>query len=98
MFEKGTQGGIEYAPESKLAWIKILSPIDFDQIMHPLYQPQDMELSLVHEIVHIHLYPLKGEKADVRYSPDYMYLEQAVEALAKAFIKVKRLKEVVPND
>jgi hypothetical protein len=67
------------------ATIKILAPLD----LHTVDEiNRDIEGTLVHEMLHIHLWPW-NDAIDTLKLPDTQ-MEQTVEALAVAFIKLKR--------
>lgn len=69
--------------QHRLAQIKIVDPVDFhtDEL-----NPQDMERYLVHELLHIHLWPftenLEGPLEDAE--------EQAINMIAGALIQLHR--------
>lgn len=68
--------------QKKIAFIKVIDPVD--------YQPgqirfQDMEEDLVHELLHIHFWPLtRGEEGE------NLAEEQAINIIAKALIHISR--------
>lgn len=68
----------------KRAFIRILDPEDYSYNMVP-WDPQDMEMSLVHELMHIYFYPAQDHMT-------YHELEQAVHSLATAFVGMERGK------
>lgn len=49
--------------------------------------PQDHELTLVHELTHIHIHPLEPEHYDERLE---IAKEQAVNAISEGLVKLKR--------
>jgi|SRR5579862_4073004 hypothetical protein len=51
--EHGTLGHIDWSTPRKVAVIKVLNPADYE--LPPDKIPADMELSIVHELVHLHL-------------------------------------------
>lgn len=63
--------------KKKMAHIRILDPIDF-----PPDDEQDMELSLVHELLHLHFSPLSVDGKDIEE-------EQAIEAISQGLLRVK---------
>ncbi|MBO0962008.1 hypothetical protein J1P26_20080 [Neobacillus sp. MM2021_6] len=65
----------------KMALIKILDPNDYDP---DLVFPQDMENSLVHELLHLHFEPL-GLDDD-----KHTELEQAIECIASGLLSAIR--------
>lgn len=68
--------------QNKIAFIKVIDPVD--------YQPgqirsHDMEEDLVHELLHIHFWPLtRGEEGE------NLAEEQAINMIAKALIQISR--------
>lgn len=67
-----------------MATIRILDPVDYPPNLAEL---QDMELSLVHELLHIHLFPLFADKEDeMRQVAE----EQAIEAISRGLIALAR--------
>jgi len=75
-----SQGTCNWTYSRMEAAVKILHPNDYDP---GFLVPQDMELTLVHELVHIRHAPF--QPAD-----DNLHHEQAVEAIAKALVALKR--------
>jgi hypothetical protein len=59
--EHGTLGHIDWSKPRKAAIIKVLNPADYE--LPPDKIPADMELSIVHELVHLHLSVLPLSKA-----------------------------------
>src|SRR5215469_4408252 len=51
--EQGTLGHIDWSSPRKTAVIKVLNPVDYELPTEKI--PADMELSIVHELVHLHL-------------------------------------------
>lgn len=76
-------GECEWNLYKKMAWIRILDPVDYPP---DSMKPQDMELTLVHELLHLHLAPLDDDKKDIA-------IEQAIEAISGGLVDVHR-KEV----
>ncbi|WP_340398106.1 hypothetical protein NST50_15475 [Paenibacillus sp. FSL E2-0202] len=70
--------------ENRIALILILDSVDYDP---DSILPQDMEQYLVHELLHIHLYPITGKFTD---GPLQVAEEQAIEAISKGLIALKR--------
>lgn len=69
---------------NRVATIYILDPIDYDSRSE---LPQDMEQHLVHELLHIHLYPITG-----KFEEGLLQIaeEQAIEAISWGLIALKR--------
>ena len=81
------QGGINWSLNSKSASIRILDPIDYPK--HSM-EEQDMENTLVHELLHIH-FALISEKCNPQPMEIYnLFEEQAIESLAEALIELER--------
>ncbi len=59
--ERGTLGHIDWSTVHHTALIKVLSPEDYE--LPPDKIPADMELSIVHELVHLHLSVLPLNKS-----------------------------------
>ncbi len=59
--ERGTLGHIDWSTTHHTALIKVLSPLDYE--LPPDKIPADMELSIVHELVHLHLSVLPLNKS-----------------------------------
>lgn len=78
------QAEIEPCLPKRMASIRILDPVDYPR---DSAEPQDMELSLVHELLHIHLFPLFADREDeMRMVAE----EQAIEAISRGLIALKR--------
>ena len=71
--------------QTKVAFINIIDPADYPD---NAILPQDMEVTLVHELIHLHTCNYHHRFEDD--SLEWDYLEQTVDLLAKALIKVKR--------
>lgn len=85
MFEPNTQGGCKAVLPQKTAIVKVLNNIDWSP---DTPWKQDMERTLVHELIHVILWPLEwNEKFE---GLEFVAMEQATEAMAKALIKVNR--------
>lgn len=75
---------IEATLPKRMATIRILDPLDYPPNR---VESQDMELSLVHELLHIHLFPLFADREDeMRMVAE----EQAIEAISRGLIALKR--------
>lgn len=86
----GCQAECRIADTLKKAYIRIQDPVDYDSV-----GPQDIEQSLVHELVHLHTHGFTKELArhegEVRKdTAEYILFEQAVEVLATAFTSLHR--------
>lgn len=78
---KDANAEISLNEEHKLAFVKILDPVDFDIDQ---LSPQDMEESLVHELLHIHFWPLRVGTGDNTAE------EQAINMIAGALVGLYR--------
>jgi hypothetical protein len=79
------QGTCKYILKRHQAVIKLLNPVDWDP---DIPWPQDMETTLVHELLHLHFGPFdKFEEDDARDVAS----EQAIHAISSALTRVKRL-------
>lgn len=72
---------------NRVASIYILDSIDYATS----YEAQDMERHLVHELLHIHLYPITGNFEDGLLQ---IAEEQAIEAISRGLIHLSRMKGV----
>ncbi|MFD1450845.1 hypothetical protein [Oceanobacillus sojae] len=82
----GCAGEISWSLNNKAASIRILDEIDCPQ---DLMYPQDMEKTLVHELLHLHLAPISDH-----FSNDNdiytVFEEQAIDCIADALVRVSR--------
>lgn len=67
----------------RTAEITLLDPIDYPP-GEP--QPQDHEVDLVHELLHLHFAPFRAEDG----SPEQIAQEQAIHAISKALVQLAR--------
>jgi hypothetical protein len=74
----------QYCFDRKTADVYILDSIDYEDF--PKW-PQDMEQSLVHELLHLRFAPWDKK---CKKGLELSWMEQTVDALAKAFVIVKR--------
>ena len=68
---------VEVYEEKREAHITFLDPMDYDPEGWP---QEEMEQSLVHELIHLHLWPFNPRAG----TPQWTAMEQAVNALAQA--------------
>ena len=80
--EQGTLGHIDWSVPHKTATIKVLNPSDYELPKDKI--PADMELSIVHELVHLHLSVLPLNKSTRNAE------EQVVSMLADALVNLER--------
>lgn len=79
--EQGTLGHIDWSTVHHTALIKVLNPADYE--LPPDKIPADMELSIVHELVHLHLSVLPLNKSSRNVE------EQVVSMIADALINLE---------
>jgi hypothetical protein len=79
--EQGTLGHIDWSTPHHTAIIKVLSPADYE--LPPEKIPADMELSIVHELVHLHLSVLPLNKTSRNAE------EQVVSMIADALVSLE---------
>jgi len=80
----GASAQVRYLVNSLKAKIEVIDPIDYDADF--CNEPQDVERSVVHELVHLHFAPISPDND----SPGHLHEEQAVEALSRAIVGIKR--------
>jgi len=80
-------GSINWVLERKEALMTLVDPIDYPS---DCMTPYDMEETIVHELLHLHIAPFDNTKDD---SLEAIALEQCIHALEKAFIRIKRAPE-----
>lgn len=81
---KDVNGECEWVLQTKQAHIRILDPIDYPEDTR---WPQDMEQTLVHELLHLHFAPFDTH-ADG--SLEHTSMEQAIDMIAGALLSLKR--------
>ena len=77
------QARIKHNDNYKCAIVKLRDPQDWP----PGDWPEDSESDLVHELLHLHMSPFDGSKADTQ---EAVCLEQAIECITQALVKVER--------
>ena len=80
---KGSQGECSWTLSSALATIKILDPVDYPESPFK----QDMEKTLVHELLHLHFAAV--DKTVVGSLEETM-LERTIDHIARALVSLKR--------
>lgn len=81
-----SQGHCRWVIQKKMATILILDPLDYpEDTMHP----QDMEQTLVHELLHLHFAPFDDEVD----TPKEVAIEQATDCIAYALVNLHREKQ-----
>ncbi len=79
--EHGTLGHIDWSSTHRTAVIKVLNPADYELPADQI--PADMELSIVHELVHLHLSVLPLNKSSRGAE------EQVVSMIADALVNLE---------
>ena len=79
--EQGTLGHIDWSVPHRTATIKVLNPADYELPKDKI--PADMELSVVHELVHLHLSVLPLNKSSRGAE------EQVVSMIADALVNLE---------
>jgi hypothetical protein len=86
--EQGTLGHIDWSAAHKTAVIKVLNPADYELPKDKV--PTDMELSIVHELVHLRLSALPLNKSSRNAE------EQVVSMIANALVDLERHEQPAP--
>lgn len=84
--DPGNQAECEWNLRKRMALIKVLDSADWDPSTP---WPQDQEQSLVHELLHLHFAPFRADDG----TPEDVAQEQAIDAIAKALVELKRPSE-----
>lgn len=71
---------------AKKAWIQILDPIDY----HTNGFYQDIEQSLIHELIHLHFSPLSIDYSNEKCP---WYMEAGIDAIATSLVEINRVKK-----
>jgi hypothetical protein len=79
---ENSMGCVHAVLPKKMASIKILDPIDYD---HSSMCPQDMENTLVHELLHLHFEPIV-----LNNDSKTIELEQAIESITSGLLTALR--------
>jgi hypothetical protein len=86
--EQGTLGHIDWSIPHKTATIKVLNPADYELPKDKI--PADIELSVVHELVHLHLSALPLNKGSRPAE------EQVVSMIADALVNLEHEPPAAP--
>jgi hypothetical protein len=72
------------------AQLRVLDPADWGPREWPI--ERDMEASLLHELIHLHLHDLRvaEKRADGSDTPEWTALERCAESVARALLTVER--------
>jgi hypothetical protein len=81
--DPGNQGESEWVLENRAAVIRVLEPFDYpsDSVW-----PQDMERTLVHELLHLHFAPFDAEPD----TAESIAQEQAIDCIATGLVALHR--------
>jgi hypothetical protein len=88
--EQGTLGHIDWSVPHKTATIKVLNPADYELPKDKI--PADIELSVVHELVHLHLSVLPLNKSSRTAE------EQVVSMIADALVNLEHEPPALPME
>ena len=92
MFTEDSQGSVHIVIDRKEAHIQLLDPEDY-----PNTWPQDHELTLVHELLHLHLEPLRVVANLDRASTWQVAEEQAICSISSGLVNlIRRVNEAEP--
>lgn len=81
-------GSCDWTLSNKTAYIRILDPVDYPE---DAFEPQDMEQTLVHELLHIHFAPFfEGLVTSETKDLEQIAKETAIEMIARALVQVSR--------
>jgi hypothetical protein len=75
---------VDWNYNKRMAVIKIIDEIDYQP---GLMEEQDMEISLVHELLHLHYAGFENTEAD---SIENSLMEQSIEAISRTLVELKR--------
>ena len=81
--DQNTGGNCEWVLKRRTALIKILDPIDYPP---EIQWPQDIEETIVHELLHLHFAPFDHTTDDA----DDIAREQAISMIASGFVGLRR--------
>lgn len=81
----GKQGTMGWTLMKKQAVMRVLDPIDYPRYCKDF--PQDIEATVVHELLHLHLEPAAPDKKD---DAAFGLFECAVDQVARALVGMKR--------
>ncbi len=82
---KGVNGTSSWGLSRAEAIIKLLDPIDYSA---DCIVPQDHEVTLVHELLHLHMAPFTSELD--KDSLEYLFMERAIDVMAKSMVDLRR--------
>lgn len=84
MKNNGCCGEVEWTLEKRMAQVRILDPVDYPE---SAMEGHDMEETLVHELLHLHMAPFQPDRED---ELRYCALEQAIDAISRGLVQLKR--------
>jgi len=76
-------GECRWQLDTKQALIRILDPIDWPTDCE---WPQDIEQTLVHELLHLHMAPFQPEHGTL----EHVTMEQAIKSIATGLVRLRR--------
>lgn len=88
---ESTCGSVRVFLDSKSADLQLLDSQDFQPGDDPSII--DMEDTLVHELLHLHMESIVGAESLPKTDPKFIALEQAVNAMAGGFVRALRMGE-----
>lgn len=80
-----SQGLNVYNLNARTSEILVIRPDDYDPSTYPNKEQQDIENTVVHELLHLHLAPWQTES-----EAEDIQQEQAIEAMSYALVSLKR--------
>lgn len=79
---------VSWTYSKRMASIQLLDPLDYTS---ELMEEQDHEISLVHELLHLHY---AGFETTSRGTVEHALMEQSIEATSRALVYLKRKVKV----
>ena len=84
MSSQGSQASIEWTLEEKTAMIHLLDPEEYPT---DLVREQDHEVSLVHELIHLHYAPFEDT---ANQSLEHSMMELSIDVLSNTLVRLRR--------
>ena len=91
MTDSGCAGECRFQLEKKQAVIYVIDPIDWPP---NCAWPQDVEKTLVHELLHLHMAPFQPSHDTL----EHVMMEQAIESIATGLVRLRRANSEVTSD
>lgn len=76
-------GEVRYKHGKRMAIINLLDPVDYESEM---LWPQDHEVTLVHELLHLHFVEFEAEEGTTQDNAQ----ERAIDSISKALVGLRR--------